>query len=103
MINKFGNDLIDLVNEWYKGIRKNHTIEETGTIINLAIQNATLKLNSNMFTNLDIEIGKIAKCKNCGKRFEVQGNRKVFCTTECGKYYHDHKSHFRGPDGRNRR
>lgn len=103
MINKFGDELIDFVNDWYKKIRKDHTIEEAGDIINLAIQNATLKLNNQMFINIDIELGKVAICKNCGLHFNVKGNRKVFCSKNCCDYYHDHKSHFRGPDGRNRR
>lgn len=103
IINEFGDELIDFVNDWYKKIRKDHTIEETGDIINLAIQNATSKLNGDMFADIDIEIGKCSRCKNCNILFEVVGNRKVFCSKKCCDFYHNHKSHFRGPDGRNRR
>ena len=103
LIDKFGDELIDLANNWYKEVRKCHTINETGTIINLVIQNATSKLNKEMFTDIDMELGKLSRCKNCNILFEVVGNRKVFCSKKCCDYYHNHKSHFRGPDGKNRR
>ena len=29
----------------------------------------------------------MARCKNCGKEFEVKGNRKVFCSKECSDWH----------------
>ena len=103
LIDKFGDELIDLVNDWYRKIRKNNSIGDTGKIIYLAIQDATSKINTQMFMDIDMEIGKLTICRNCGNTFEVHGNRKVFCSKECSDYYFGHRSHFRGPDGRNRR
>lgn len=103
LIDVLGDELISMVQEWYKKIRKDHTIEEAGIIVNLAIQNANSKLDSETFLDIDRQIGKLKRCKNCNCWFDVKGNRKVFCSKECSKYYHDHKSHFRGPDGRNRK
>ena len=103
MIDEFGDELIDLVSNWYKKIRKNNSLDDAEKIICLVVQDATSKLNPQMFMDIDIEIGKLKTCKNCGNFFEVHGNRKVFCSKECSDYYFGHRSHFRGPDGRNRR
>ena len=59
--------------------------------------------NNRMNEFMDCFFGNYAICKQCGVEFIIKGNRKVFCSKECGEYYHNHRSHFRGPDGRNRK